>query len=525
MDEEKINPEQGDISSDAEISLLKKLGKKKIFTIVSVAVAVVIAAVLAVMTIFVNYNLGYDAEPAIASAIFTEDGTAHIPLYNGKSIKIDGDVKSAYLTKDKKHIVVFLNDGTLYVTDQNLSNKKVVSENCSELSFIKNDGIFYIDEDGKMVRVLFSDYSSTSLLRSEISRVKIANDGVAFVYVTKDGAVYLQKGDASEVEELGTYSGAVEIEAVSADGKLSLISIKEEENHTLVLNNCGAKTVFEKIDINSEITATLSKDQKIMVITDSKGNKIWIVNSGADTVAAELPAELKPAFDLYTEKGLLSDTKSSDFISLYIPVINNGTYSLYCVLKNGQTKCVIDYVNGYKTENGKIYFLKDRTFFCANVSGTDIGQTIKIGENITDFKISGNGKFVYYLTNAENGVGDVYCYKAGIGKPILISTKAVLGPVSIDGRTVFYYTNIETIGDVSCGTLVKQNCNSEKKEIISDKVVINSASVGLATNEVMPASFMYLKYISETAENKILADWMYYNGQKSTEAIKNIILP
>lgn len=56
-------------------------------------------------------------------AKITTDGTAYIPLYNGKTIEIQGDVQKAWLTKNKKRVITLQKDGTLYVTDLNQSEK------------------------------------------------------------------------------------------------------------------------------------------------------------------------------------------------------------------------------------------------------------------------------------------------------------------------------------------------------------------------------------------------------------------
>lgn len=525
---ETIQEVQEDVLMAQQTAAAASPKSKKGLIIGITAVAVVIAAIIVSLALLLNnggasVSIESDAEPSAIRAKMLDDGTACIPLYDGTSIVINDDVKSAILTKDRKHIIVLLKDGTLYVTNKELSEKNMIADNCYSIYSVKDDGFFYRDEDNSfsLYRILFADYSSVHI--ENVVNISLAQDNTTALYATDDGNIYTMLSTASVGTKVDTYE-SIRLETISNDGQLSLWRTDENGVRTIVLNDGDDRTELEGVNDRdydySYTSATFSKDQKIIVITDYDSEEMWIKTAGSDVVAVKLGADPSPV--IYTENGLLADEVSADVTGFYIGTSSDaGTYNLYYVPMSGDRERVLSKVSDYEISDGKIFYTDEESvLYCAALNGAAIGKETKIASDVDYFEMTDNGKFIYY--KKKNGYYELYCYKIGNKEPVKIPSDVYTDrrtiTYSTDGATVFFFRDdIEDIRSSyysAHGTLMKWSYGSESAEKVASDVLIDSVSGGLDSEEVDSRSFMYMKYTFFDEDN-VFGNWMYFNGEES----------
>lgn len=538
---ETIQEVQEDVLMAQQTTAAASPKSKKGLIIGITAVAVVIAAIIALLVVLLNnggvsVSIGSDAEPSAIEAKMLDDGTAYIPLYDGTSIVINEDVKSATFTKDRKHIVVCLKDGTLYVTNKELSEKNVIADNCHSIYSVRDDGILYRDEDGSLYKILFVDYSSVYI--GNVVDIYVAQDSTTVLYATDDGKIYTMLSTASEGTKVGTYSDSIHLETISNDGQLSLWVTTQNRVATIVLNDGDDRTDLGDADyLWGNTNATFSKDQKIIVITDIDSEEMWIKAAGSNAVAVKLGA--RPTYNIYTENGLLADEVSTGVNGFYIAIdALKGVYNLYHISINGDRERVLSKVSHYEISDNKIFYTDEESaLYYAPLNGAAIGKETKIASDVDYFEITDNGKFIYYTK--EHGFHELYCYKIGNKEPVKIPSDVydvyVSWPLenitySTDGATVFFFKDVEDIGSSHSGyqhgTLMKWSYGSESAEKVASDVLTNSISGGLDSEEVNPKSFMYMKYtFTNEDENgfNVFGNWMYFNGEESIRIASDCI--
>ena len=222
----------------------KAKGKKLpvIIAIIAIVAVLAVAAVLIFTGILSFGGSTGSSDVTGISAKIDEDGNAYIPLLDGTCITIKDEVLSAGITVDRKHVVVVLTDGTLYVTDKNLSSKTQISTDCDRLSAIRNDGFIYWDTNDIAYRVMFEDYSSFEL--GHDVALLAAQNSISVIYATDEGGIYTLASNSTDSEKVGSYSSSIELEAISDDAQLSVWVTSENDNvQTIVLNRSEERRV------------------------------------------------------------------------------------------------------------------------------------------------------------------------------------------------------------------------------------------------------------------------------------------
>ncbi len=100
-------------------------------------------------------NLGIIVPLELTSCL-DENKIAYVPRMDGSVAEIE-DASEAYITPDRKHIVVISNDDGIFVTDADQKNKTYVADDGSSVKIIKDKGFIYKELNGKYHRYLFSD--------------------------------------------------------------------------------------------------------------------------------------------------------------------------------------------------------------------------------------------------------------------------------------------------------------------------------------------------------------------------------
>lgn len=522
------------IVSEESPSVPNVTKKKKwplILAIIGVVVAIVIVAVLALGN--PGSSSPSKVEPIAISARMTDDGTAYIPLFDGTSITINEEVQSAILTQDRKHIVVLLQDGLLYVTDGQLTNKTTIADNATTF-VVRNDGLLYEDEDDVLYRILFADYASIKI--GEDVAAQVAANTISVLYATDEGNIYTMAATASEATKVGTFDNGVEVEAISDDGQISVWVNQDDYDLTIYLNEGDNRTTLGQVDSKYNYTyATFTDDQKMVVVTNSYSERMWIKSIGSEPVEVKLAGEPQNN-TVYTADGYLSDEIAANVQSLYFSTEGDSGNNLYNIALSGDRERVLSKIADYAISNGYIIYRDtENNLFYGKLNGTEVLDEEKIASEVSIFEVTENGKYVYYTKDYDDEVATLYCYKFGENEPIKIASDVACyggwssgwtyNAYSTDGATVFYFKDLEEIEDtyIDHGTLLMWTYGDESSQKIASEVLTYSITSGLSSGEVKKNSFMFQKFSSVDSDENVYTNWMYYNGTDTTKVATDVI--
>lgn len=462
-------------------------------------------------------------------AKITTDGTAYIPLYNGKTIEIQGDVQKAWLTKNKKRVITLQKDGTLYVTDLNQSEKNVIADNATDIISVRDDGIIYEDEAQKAYRVVFKDFSVVEL--GEDISVVVASHTLSALYATGKGDIYILAADKNEANKVDTFDYQVRLKDISDDGKLAVWTDKKGSDYRVVLNVSGESTTLGKVTptYSQDYTSVFfTKDQKMAVISSSLSDHLWIKQEGKDVVDVNLGATLATNA-VYTQDGDLSESNATSISALYVKTEGNSEGNLYRITLTGERDRVVSGVGNFEVIEGKVFYTNaDDNLYYAQLNGTDLKEEEKIASDVSLFEVEGNGKYVYYVKDS----GALYCYKTGEKEPVKIAAEVATlygiityNRYSADGSTVFYYTELEDIKETydDYGTLMMWSYGESESTKISSEVLTSTMSSGLKTGAIDKNCFTFLKYDSVNSKGDVCANWMYNDGKENEKIAANVI--
>lgn len=510
--------------------------KKKTPIIIAIAglAVVVIAAVLLVGNLL-NGGSSSKAGPAAISAKMTDDGTAYIPLMDGSCVTINEDVKSATITKDKKHIVVLLKDGTLYVTDKEQSQKDEIASNCDSISDIRNEGFFYTDKKKEVYRVAFEDFSPLKLGKEV--EFTVARNSISVIYATVEGNIYTMNSTETEGNKVGTYSGSVTTEAISDDGKISVWVTTRNDVQTIVLNDGDEKVTLGEVNYKYNYTyAVFSEDQEFVVIGNLYSDRMWMKYPEKEPIEVKLGA-IPGSGNIFTDKCHVSKAKAGEISSLYVSTEANTGSNVYHISMEGDRERILSKISNYYVANGNIVYKdSNNTLYFAKLDNDDISDEVKIASDVDIFEFTDNGKYVYYMKDYKDESGSFYCYKIGEDDPVKIAsdvaayyggerTSWMYTTYSSDGASVFFFKDMEEISGTYSdqGTLMQWTYGDDSAAKISSDVMNYSVTSVLDSAKVNTDSFLYMKYSSVDKDNNIYVDWMYYNGEKATAFAVDVI--
>jgi hypothetical protein len=357
------------------------------------------------------------------------------------------------------------------------------------------------------------------------------------LYSTDDGKIYTMAADSTEGVKVGTYSNSAYMEAISNDGTISVWTLKSTDGVlSIVLNEGEEKTELGDVDYKYDYTnVSFTSDQGLVVITNTYSDTMWIKTPGADVEKVKLGNDIYRS-NVFTANGYLSDQTTAKVDSIYALVEADSGCNVYNVTLSGDRERALSKVsNAYFANGNIIYEDQDKNLYYAAVKGADFEDGIKIASDVDSFKISDNGKYVYYMKDCENNEGSLYAYQIGkiepkkIGSNIgcYVSSYWSYGyyQISEDGSSVYYEKDVEEIADTysSYGTLMKWSYTSEESERISSDVIVNSLQSALKSGEVKDKGFMFLKYSSVDSDDNIIYDWMFYNGTESIKLASDVI--
>lgn len=514
--------------------------KKKTPIIIAVAAVVVVAMVALFLLLGGKTSAAGKApeeatEPKVLYAQMADDGTAYISMMDGSCITINDEVQDAAITKDRKYIVVLLKDGTLYVTDRKQSEKKMIAENGSALSVIRNEGFFYLDEEDIVYRVLFSDLVSKKL--NEMSSNVVADDTLTILYATDAGNIYVLKNTETEPEKLSSATGDIEAEDISNDGLFAAWVEKAKSSHTIVISENGETEKLGEVDSKYNYTrVNFTTDEKMAVIMNLYADTLWIKPVGGELVKAKLGANVANTL-LFSEAGYVDSIKAKDVKNLYVAVDAEEGTNVYCISADGDRERLLSKVDDFYVQNDMIVYMNmDNTLYWGKVSGTEISDEQKIASDVDMFVLTDCQDYVYYMKDCSSNLGTLYCYKLGTEEPVKVASDVGCVESSytytnmgcryfVDGSGVFFYKDLEEVKGTyrKQGTLMYWEYGAESAEKIASEVLFYGLDSGMAWGGLDPNSLTYLKYNSVDKDDNIYANMMYYNGKESVKLAADVI--
>lgn len=523
------NDEKTQVNFNAEpVEPAQAIPAKKISQKIPMLIGIVaaVAVVVVLLFAFIGGGNSSSAEPRFVAARYAEDGTAYLLLEDGKCITINDEVFRTVITPDRKNVVVLLEDGTLYVTDKDQSKKTVVTDNGDRLIGLKDEGFLYEDSDNKAYRVSFSGGTTAEL--GETNKVFFAKDTMSVVFEDGQGGIYTLPYNSSERVRVGKNEDEVELNAVSNDGVLAVWTLIEGSNKTIVLCEGDEKetlgTVYSKYSSGTGVSFT--KDQKLAVVTNYNGDRIYIKQPGKETVTVKFNDELS-SNAVYTADGIITKQSASKVKGIYVLVDAENGSNLYYVTLNGEKERVLSKVSRVNFSNGNIVYLDtESNLYTAKVSGANISDEKKLsGDAWTMMRVTDNGSYLYYMKDCDDESGTLCCYKFGEKEAKRVASDVSLYDgwldyiqIGSDGKTVYFLKDVERIKGTytDCGDLYVWSYGKGESEKLASEVIENSLTSNLTTGEINKNGFVYFKFNSKT-EDEILIDAFYYNGKESVK--------
>lgn len=497
---------------------------------------VVVLAVVIVLIVSLSGKGGAEVRKSVINARISDDGTAYIPLMDGTCVTIGDDVKSAALTADRTHIVVLLTDGTLYVTDPQLSEKTTIADEAAKFSNIRDDGFFYEDEEECSYRVLFQDGEPLEL-GHDVAFI-VADNTCSVLYATDDGDIFSLAAGSDERGRVGTFDKSTSMEGISDDGQICVWVNSDGEERTIYFHDGQDRITLGTVTCKYNYTyVTFTEDQQMATVVNSYCDTMWILNRDQEPVKVKLGAE-PDVSTVYTSKGYLSRSTAQQAQYLYMLTEADNGANVYCITPDGDRERVLSRVLSMSTAGDHIFYLDtDNNLRCGKLEGASITEETKLAGDVDMFEVSSNGAYVYYIkgVDEDNDTGSMYCAKLGTEGSEKIDSdvycyyfSASLAfmqiDISTDGATVYYGTDPEKVGDTSTRqcTMMMWSYGSEDPVRIASDALISSTNSGYSTGEVNPDALIYLKVSYSNPDKDIFGNWMFYNGKESQRMASDV---
>lgn len=481
----------------------------------------IVASLVMISLVMVGCAKKDDQELYVRYADVTEDQKAYIMLENGKYIEIkDDDVDQAAITKDRKHIIVLLQDGTLYVTDKKQSKKHEIADNCNYIETVRDDGFLYREksessyEAGRVCRVKFSDNSVVKL--GEFYNYAVAQDNISVAYVD-NGKIYTLAASSDDKVKVASYdqdNESANVHAISNNGQTAVWSVEKDQGNYYYLSYKGEKETLGKTDYSGYCQAIFTKDQKMLIVSPNNSEKIWIKKDGKETVEVEFNDYTNYA--IYTSHDYIGEVNANQASSFYLST-DGGFYN---VTSKGEKQKVSKSMKDYTIADGKIFYIDDNNnLYCGKIDKDQIKDQTKIASSANSYYIvSQDGKYVYF-TKDRDDENVLYGYKYGDKEPTKIDSDVSENfGVSKDGKTVCYFTDSETT-DTGCTIGILRTWTYRAKEPVKISSDIYEYSVKFDAKN----SISYIKY-RYTDDYTDYGDLMYYNGKEPKKIASDVEL-
>ncbi|MBR5093575.1 MAG: hypothetical protein IK095_00635 [Oscillospiraceae bacterium] len=473
-----------------------------------------------------------------------EEGTLYLSPVTDTAVKIMGDHARASISPDRQKAVVLEQDGqlTLFPQFPEPEGKVTIASEVASIISVKDTCALYTDKEDVVHRYFYADGTDMALGK----QAGYYLEGSQLLYAS-DGKIFLLPADATEPEKIGSYESYVSLglKAVSKNGENAIWCIEDGKDITVYLYENGEKLKLGTMTLSSSYgvsRAMFDRSGSCAVAYSLWADVLYLKPAGQEPIKYRLPNE--PASGPYTINGPFSLDESGSIRGLYILVEGEKSSSLYYLDDQGEREKLLSGIEEMDICNGQLFYIdEDDTLFCAKLDGATVGDPARIASSVDLFDVPYNGDCVYYLKNCDDSEGSLYVYRVGDKEPTKISSGVGIiryswsdtiysnYRISTDGKTVYYFKDMETdVGDtyLDIGTLYRYTYGDKESVKISSDVVTGSLSSGLTPGAIDPKSFMYMRYLSAGADRSgntaIYANWVFYNGADSTVVAKDVIV-
>ncbi len=479
------------------------------------------------------------AEPAVILGKAGADGDAWVSRMNGEAVKIKGEIVRCYLLTDRGTVIALTDDGALFrTTVSDTEDRTTLAENVNKVNVVKDSGIIFTDTKNYQYRLKFGGVEPLKL--GEDVAMAVANDTLSLMYADGDGNICILPEDEEEPEKIANWkSPTVQVESISNDGKTALwIEINKDKNESVsYLYHDGEKTKLTTLDTSSSsATIRFNKSQNAFAVADIHSDEFYFQNKGKELVKVRLSDDLGSS-TLYTSNGNLIYDNGKAIDGLYITVDADNGDNVYYVTAEGEREKLLSNVKEIDIQSGFIgYIDEDDNLRVAKLNGTELKDEKKIAGDVAALRLSKDGKYLYYVkgVDTERNIGALYRYTLKSEKSEKIASETYIYRwfgfylsyfyVSEDGRTVYYFEDVDEIEDTytNYGTLKCATVGKDPVKIGTD-ILVQTPNDGMKGGYIDSSGFVYSKYVSLNADEEPVVNWMFYNGKDCVTLAKDVL--
>lgn len=245
-----------------------------------------------------------------------------------------------------------------------------------------------------------------------------------------------------------------------------------------------------------------STDHEITVLLCSNSDEFLIWKKGKDPAKCRLPDGIS---SVWTPEGRL-DLSPAGGKEL---VIQSGD-ALYRVTLDGEKTKLVSGAEAFSVSDGQLLWItEDRSLRCGKLSKDEIRNEETVDEDVGTYWFSLNGRYIYYVKEADDGDCILYGYTPGEKEPVKIGDHdepAYTLYCSPSGDTVFYFTDVyDDLGELRTWTWGGEN------RMVANDVSVWSLQSGNRYGLIEPKSFWFLWEAMSFGK-----DLCFWNGREWT---------
>jgi len=465
------------------------------------------------------------------------DDKAVFVLENGSIIQIkEEEISEAYITEDRKNILVIKEDDSAYITDAKLSKKDELEAKEFELyDDIYNEGFLYQAEDEetertKLYRYTFADGKSIEI--ENYKRYTVSDDfDIYYEQESEDNTSYqMYRLAANSTKPTMIYQAdkTIYFSMVSKDGEKVLFRFStDEDKHMFKIYENGK--VFDICSVNSyDYEYYTSEDMRYVFIQDIENNKFYIREKGKAVVAVDTQKDVEYGA-VYTSEDFLPIHEGSTK-GFYVETKTDEKQGFtYVTLKGKMTPIVLsDEYEEYTIHEGYVLAAKETdngyTYAAAKLNGTSVGTFTAFAEDILGADAGEEGKNMFFVKEETNT--SLYAYKLGSKSAKLVCDNVKnyrYTKISEDGKYLYYFTEGEFGFTSDAYTLKCYSFETGKSKTISEDVVISSVTSNLESGCLDQNNIIFSKKIKDS--NNVytgVVSLVRYNGSRAKVIYEDI---
>ena len=448
-----------DAPKAAEKKEKKAGGFKPLYAIIGgVAAVIVIALIVVIAVVAGGSKSGNSKRTAYIYSYYSVEDEETLFTYNNSVIdfKLDSEDVSVVSRSADGSVVLIYDDeeDSLYVVNKN--GGKLVSEDVyfADLSY---DGstVAYVDEDEDLYLYTVKNGKITKVSEDVVDSPVLSPSGSAVAYLVDDdddNVLYVYTGKKE-------YRLSKNVKPLGLNDKANLIYYTDDYKGALYVTNLKDDSNKIASDVYTYNNFYFNKDLTEIVFYTNNGT--FVSSKGGD--------KIKLSGNTYSFLPLAAYTYTTSYSTyrgsrIYPMATFAGSYftsddAVIYVNKKWETNKIINNAAAISVNEAMniIYYLRsdDTLYYCA-LDGKF--ESIKIKDDIVDFKAVNNGKAVYFLDD-----DDTLYYQSGKGKATKITDDVERIYVSYDDYC-FFLSDIDSYE----GTLYSVKGTGKKNKVHDD---------------------------------------------------------